>query len=468
LIGCRHVSIIKSRILFRIILPFTLLFALGTFIMWGSSALLVSHFFDEGLRLQLLRVANGISQSGFFLNPHVLNQVKGIVDADIVLCDPAGQVLSSTIDEQWLRTVPISSLITDGKKRSAGHEVAINGQNRWVVFQEVTLPDHGRAYISLWQPMGIANDFKHSISNLTALIAILGIVALAVAGYAVARSISIPVVQLARMTEKVASGDLHCRASIQGDDEIAQLGHSFNAMIDRLQESERKLVEAGQLAAVGQLAAGVAHEIKNPLTAIKMFVQVLQGRMVADSKNLETLGIVLSEINRLDRIVEQIVHRARPEDGIRLELTHPEELLGEVLQISHDSLRVAHIAVFTDFGRDMPMVALDRAKMKQVLWNIIVNAKDAMPLGGELRVTARHLSDQGMLELIVEDTGGGLAAGVEPEACFTSFFTTKPEGLGLGLTMSRKIVARHGGTLTLSPRAAGGVRVAVALPTSKA
>lgn len=453
-----------NRILFRITLPFTLLFATVALLTWASSLLMAGHFFDQGLKQQLLRVANGISQSSFLLNPHVLRQVKEMVDADIALIDPAGQVLSSTIDEQWLDNIPVYQMIEAAGAGRTVHEASINDQPYRAVFQEVTLPDQGRMYLSLWQPTAVARAFKTSIFMITGGIALLGVFAMALAGYWVARSISIPVVRLAEVSDRVASGDFHSKVAVLGNDEIAQLGHSFNAMIDRLQESERKLVEAGKLAAAGQLAAGVAHEIKNPLTAIKMFVQVLQGRMAADPKNLETLGIVLSEIDRLDRIVEQIVHRARPEDGVRLEITSLADILSEVVRVCQDSLQAAHIVLSVDVATAMPLVPVDREKIKQVLWNIIVNAKDSMPRGGQLAVSARHSSATGIVELTFEDNGVGLADGVKPEACFDSFFTTKPEGLGLGLTMSRQIVARHGGTLTLAPREEGGVQVVVALP----
>lgn len=456
----------STRILFRIVLPFTFLFTLVTILSWISSVLLGGHFFDAGLRQQLVRVAQGVSQSPFLLNPLILKQVKGIVDAEIVLSDGDGQVLSSTIAPEDALAQEIFTVISKNighYKDDVGYEVAIESRVYRGVFLKISSVDLKHAYLSLWQSTAGAGEFKKSIVMVTAIISLVGIIALAAAGYAIARSISTPVVQLARISEQVASGDFCCRVEIQGQDEIAQLGQAFNNMIDRLHESERKLVEAGKLAAAGQLAAGVAHEIKNPLTAIKMFVQVLQGRMTTDSKNLETLGIVLSEINRLDRIVEQIVQRARPEDGVRLELTQPVDLLDEVLLVSRDSLREAHITVRTDIADDIPMVALDREKIKQVLWNIIVNAKDAMLRGGELLVRVRHAVGQGTVELIFEDTGVGLLAGVEPEACFSSFFTTKPEGLGLGLSMSREIVARHGGTLTLTSRNGGGVCVTITL-----
>ena len=454
-----------NRILFRIILPFTLLFAVITLLTWASSVLLTGHFFDKGLRMQLLRVANGISHSGFLLNPHVLRQVKEMVDADIVLFTPSGQVMSSTIDQQWLHEGPILSLMRNGQGtvRLPGKEVTINGEVFRVVFQEVRLEDRGRAYLSLWQSSAVADSFKNSILATTGAIALLGLVSLVVAGYMVARSISIPVVQLASITERVANGDFSSRVEARGGNEIAMLGHSFNTMIDRLLASERKLVETEKLAAVGQLAAGVAHEIKNPLTSIKMFVQVLQGRMAADPKNRETLDVVLSEINRLDRIVEQIVQRARPDEGIYLEMCQPVPLLQEVLTLCMDSLGAARVEVETGFSPDIPLLALDRARIKQVFWNIILNARDAMPNGGKLVVTVRRAAFGDMVELIFADTGTGLAD-LDSETCFRSFFTTKPEGLGLGLSMSRKIVEKHRGGLHLRSRPGGGAMAVLTLP----
>jgi two-component system sensor histidine kinase HydH len=220
-------------------------------------------------------------------------------------------------------------------------------------------------------------------------------------------------------------------------------------------------VESEKLATAGQMAAGLAHEIRNPLTSIKMLGQVLRSRMKNQPEDQKTLDGLVKEIDRLDRTIQEFINRAMPGE---LSLTKGDinREVREVIGVAEESLAAKDIVVHQDLSDDIPTISMDREKTKQVLWNLVLNAKEAMPKGGKLTVATKRVDKQ-FVEISVEDSGHGIADG-EPEQLFQPFFTTKPEGVGLGLTMSRKIIEKHGGELFLENRPQGGIRARVLLP----
>jgi signal transduction histidine kinase len=453
----------RKRIFYRIILPFTLLFTVTTAISWMFSAYFVSRAMEQSLEQQMERVAGVISRSGYVLNPGILQQLKQVINSEIVVFDPKGRPISTTFAD-----LPIPETITGaaaefaaGAQHPTGRDITSGSTRYRITMHPVALPEHGQVFLSVWTPASETEQLKTRIVLFIGSVSLLGILAMAAAGYFIARTITAPVEELVRVTERVAGGNLEQRAHRHGDDEIGVLAESFNQMVERLHDYEQKAVESAKLATAGQLAAGLAHEIRNPLTSIRMLGQVLLGRLKGQSETQEMLHSMVREIDRLDRIIQELIDRAR-QGELRLGWHDVNRQVEEVLKLAEDRLAAQDISVAPELGAGLPELLVDRERVTQILWNLVLNAAEAMPRGGRLRMATRTLENGGVA-ILVEDSGQGFGTS-DPEQLFQPFFSTKPEGMGLGLTVSRKIAEQHAGTLTLENRAEGGNRATLTLP----
>jgi signal transduction histidine kinase len=248
--------------------------------------------------------------------------------------------------------------------------------------------------------------------------------------------------------------------------------------VSQVKRLEEQLRRSDRLSSLGTLSASIAHEIKNPLVAIKTFVQLIP-ESKTDLQFLDNFGeIVGSEVNRIDNIVNQLLSFARTTKGILGEV-HVHEVIESTLRlVQHDLLR-KQIRYTKSFEANMDMVWADKYKLEQVILNIILNAQDAMPSGGTLRLStqlreygsANHSSDTSVtpqvsqpgLAILFEDDGSGFKPEVLHKA-FDPFFTTKNSGTGLGLSIVYDIVTEHGGEIKLMNRPEGGACVQICLP----
>ena len=221
--------------------------------------------------------------------------------------------------------------------------------------------------------------------------------------------------------------------------------------MDRLMRQER-------LATMGEMAAQLAHEIRNPLLAIGATVQALATDPKGDGDTRELLAMVGGEVTRLDMLLRDYLSMAA-RNNATMESVDLADLAGEVLAVLRHSPRAAGRALDLEVPEDLRLRA-DPDGLRHVLFNLLSNAIEATPSGG--RVVVRGAAAGAEVELHVEDTGPGL--GVEPSRCFEAFFTTKKNGTGLGLSVVRQVVEAHGGRVSLSNRQEGGCRATVILP----
>jgi two-component system sensor histidine kinase AtoS len=260
-----------------------------------------------------------------------------------------------------------------------------------------------------------------------------------------------------------------------------------------LQSLERQLHRADRLAALGQMAAGLAHEIKNPLTSIRAFTQLVS-RKHHDQSFLEKFDrIVPDELNRVNLIIEELLDLAKPTQ-LRLSQVTVPVILHRVIETYSEHLRQQHIGVKTDFAMALPALEADAEQLYRSFANITLNAIEAMPSGGELSIACRPVPrslfdfavpgerdgvptppgraalalDQYAtdVEVVFSDTGEGIPA-AQLDALFTPFYTTKPKGTGLGLALTYKIIEEHRGHIRLSSKVGHGTVVTVTLPSAR-
>lgn len=223
--------------------------------------------------------------------------------------------------------------------------------------------------------------------------------------------------------------------------ELADLASTFNRMLGRLRETQQKLLETERLAAVGKIAASVAHEVRNPLSGIRMNLQLLQQHLAKTGQTDESLTIAIAELERLDGIVQEmlILGRKAEPNRQRIDLA---AIAADVLHLLER--RLAHAGV-TPILQTTPMPAqADPGQIKQVMLNLIINATDAMPQGGTL--TVRTLAREGKARVEIEDTGTGLTL-KENQDPFAWFSTTKTAGSGIGLAVCKQIIEAHNGQI---------------------
>ena len=305
--------------------------------------------------------------------------------------------------------------------------------------------------------------------TLTASIALAG----SVAAMIIARRISQPVFDLVAGTRRIVAGDWSYRASVAPTGEIGELGSAFNAMVHELREGraqleehnrtledrvrqrteelrqkEEALVLSEKLASLGLLAAGVAHELNNPLTSIVMNANLMMEEMDEGTPPYESLKTIDADAGRCRRIIEDLRAFARVRQVERVP-TEVGAVVQQALSSSAHELGRRNVTVQCDLAPGLPKIPWDPARVVQVLTNLLVNAAQAIGEGGRVVIRARR--DEDSLRLEVEDDGAGIPA-AHRARIFDPFFTTKADGTGLGLSISHGIVNEHGGRIEVESR----------------
>ena len=234
--------------------------------------------------------------------------------------------------------------------------------------------------------------------------------------------------------------------------------------ITALKRAEAQAVQSNRLAAMGWLAAALAHEINNPLQAIQANLELAMDFGLEPDEHEKHLHVVRQEIERLAEITRRVLDFARPADDTRYPVSIT-RLIQEALQLVGKQLELAHIQATTDLPADLPSVFVAPNQILQVLLNLSGNAIEAMPDGGHLHITAR--AGENVVELALTNDGPPLSA-EHIERIFDPFFTTKPNGAGLGLSISHSIVSRHGGTINAENlKDQRGVTFTITLPIAR-
>ena len=304
----------------------------------------------------------------------------------------------------------------------------------------------------------------------------------------VARQISKPIRAMADAAQKITEGDYSQKVEISSDDEIGFLANNFNLMVTELVGAHRELkewaetlerkveqrtaelkamqahlIQSEKLAGVGKLAAGVAHEINNPLTCVLTNSSLMLSDLPPDDPRREDLQTVVDETLRCRKIVKGLLDFARQTKPQKhnLDLNKVTE---DVLALVRNQASFQNISIQNEMDPHLPSVLADADQMRQVVLNIILNAADAMPQGGVLRIRSSFDARSNHVTLRISDTGPGIPVEIQ-DKLFEPFFTTKKTGTGLGLSIAYGIIERHKGALKVESSPGRGTTIAVILST---
>ena len=232
--------------------------------------------------------------------------------------------------------------------------------------------------------------------------------------------------------------------------------------LDSLESIDTQLKVSERLAALGRITAGVAHEVKNPLNSMRLWLENLKESLSSDGdgSSQQAVQVLDKEIDRLDQVVKRFLDFTRPMD-VRLEATQLADLLKEVLEIAKPQLEKSNILLAQLLPIDVPEVYVDRALLKQAVLNLVLNAAEAMPNGGHLRLVLSRRGE--MAEIAVGDTGKGIPP-ENQQRIFQLFFTTRPGGSGIGLASTFRIVQLHNGSINFTSEVGRGTTFRIELP----
>jgi len=285
-----------------------------------------------------------------------------------------------------------------------------------------------------------------------------------------------PISNLVKAMHRAEGGDLSARVRQPGRDELGSLGRSLNSMIEKLDATQREverfhteqLIRAERLASIGELAASVAHEIKNPLAGISGAVQVLADDFPKGDPRREITEQILHQSERMDKTIRDLLNYAQPLTG-EPSPVDVNEILDRASFIALPNPARTKVRVHRDFATGLPRTMADGKHLEQAFLNLILNATQAMPTGGDLtlRTVLREVPDaegsRRCIEATVADTGVGIPPQIR-EKIFSPFYTTRTQGTGLGLSITRKIIEQAGGTVTVASEPAKGTTFTVRIP----
>ncbi|HOB74718.1 MAG TPA: cache domain-containing protein [Phycisphaerae bacterium] len=287
---------------------------------------------------------------------------------------------------------------------------------------------------------------------------------------AATRQVLHPIERIVEMTGRVAGGDLSARVGIRPSGEMGRLCRAVDAMADAVAEREeqlelatrRQITQSEKLASIGRLAAGIAHEINNPLTGVLTFTSLLRSKPNLDEQDRADLDLVIRETTRVRNIVRGLLDFAR-ESHSRKEALNINEVVHQATWLLHNQKEFCEISMHEQLAEDLPLVYGDRNQLQQVVLNLALNACEAMPDGGTLTIISRAEGEEVVLS--IQDTGHGIPR-EDLEKIFEPFYTTKPvgKGTGLGLSVTYGILQQHGATLGVKSEIGKGSTFTVRLP----
>ncbi len=395
---------------------------------------------------------------------------KGIKEVSII--NNEGEIIDSSDPEKVGKRRDIKKLGKGLKasRTSSGRKAAEDSSHPYDLVVPVIVGDEQLGYVHINLLLDNIRTIQHD--NFLHRLAATFLVFMFGIGLTIflARRYTKPIQRIVESVNKVAAGDLTETLPVESGDEIGTLSANFNEMVQKLRERElleKRLYEAEHLSKVGQLAAGIAHEIRNPLNYISLAVDHLKGDSSlagseARAERDELLDKIKEEVRRANYMVLNFMSYGRP---LKLRPTSIcyVELLERALSLIQDRLTEQRIELVIDIPPDLPAMEADSELLRTCLVNLITNASHAMPEGGKIILGAHYDEGDSTFHLSFADEGIGIKAEDIPKIT-QPYFTTKEAGIGLGLAITERIVKEHGGVLSVESTLGKGTVFTISLP----
>ena len=289
-----------------------------------------------------------------------------------------------------------------------------------------------------------------------------------------AQRITGPLKKLVEATVRISKGKLAQRINITSQDEIGNLAKSFNKMSRQLlltrkkmEEANLKLIQAEKLASIGRISAGIAHEIRNPLTSVKLNIQKLMQSENLNSIEKEHLDLSQEGIKHMEKSIKDLLDFTRASE-LNVDWFSVEQVLEESIKTLADSLELKKIVLERNYENELPLALVDGDKLRQVFLNVLRNAYEAVEEGGKITIFLSLLEERSGKKIKVEivDDGSGIPE-KDKDIIFELFYTTKTTGIGLGLAIARKIIEQHNGSINLKENMARGTSFEILIPVEE-
>lgn len=338
----------------------------------------------------------------------------------------------------------------------------------WFITRYEPLRDHRGQVVGSLYVGARESTFQRLVGDFSYRVAFIALVSMILAGVIavpIARLIVQPIKSLVEANRRLAKGDMAVRVQPYGSGEVAELGRSFNKMAETLNSTQQELLHKERLASMGQLAAGVAHEINNPLGTILLFSSVLYNETSEDDPKRADLKMIVDETNRCKNIVADLLNFARQQEVLAQDVDL-NVLIKQVVDAARKQPMFVEVAFNLRLAPELPMIQADPAQLQQVFMNLINNAAEAMENGGVITLTSRPV-DGSAVEIAVSDTGCGIPEENQGKL-FTPFFTTKAlgKGTGLGLSIVYGIIKMHKGQIAVRSETGQGTTFTITLPVT--
>ncbi len=397
-----------------------------------------------------------------------IKEVAGIDTVTIFFGDL--RVATNVMTEQGKRAVgtriseAVRTVVLSEGKDYVGRAYVVN---EWFITRYAPLRDSRNNVVGSLYVGARESPFLHLVHNINKRMGMNALVCILLAGVIalpIARFISRPIDNLVKANERLAQGDMDVRVHAPGKGELDVLGQSFNHMVNTLHRTQEELLNKEKLASMGQLAAGIAHQINNPLGSILLFADTLHREAGEEDRRREDLKMIVQETLRCKKIVSDLLNFARQQDVLAQECDVHDILQQAISSVSHQQ-GFAQVQIVQNFASDLPHIQADPFQLVQVFVNLLNNSTEAMPQGGTVTIETRRTHHQQAVEIAVTDTGGGI-----PEEnlgkLFNPFFTTKPlgKGTGLGLSIVYGIIKMHRGQIFVKSQLGKGATFTIILP----
>lgn len=429
---------------------------------WAIATLIFTRTLEQRVADQLADTADVLTRTGLPLTTELLQRVADLQQDEIALLDAKGALVASTAGTLTSRVAPRFAAARSGDPATGTvQRLEVEAEPVIALVRPIPARSNPRAsQLLIAASLKDARDAARRAALGMGLAVLAAGALLVLLQYLLVRSITQPIGQLVAMANEIAAGRRDVRAAPAPHGELQALGTALNDMTAKLASYESELADRSRLAALGEMSARIAHEIRNPLTGLKLHLQLLDERAVPADK--ATVHRLLDEVGRLELIVASSLSLTRPQPAT---LRHGDinAAVDEVLHLMEPSLRHRGIELRRGFAQ-LPTTVFDRDRIKQAVLNLVVNASDALPGGGKVLATSRHDPARGIVAISIEDSGPGIDPQLgDPANAIPG--SNKPFGLGLGLKVCREIVGEHDGRLELGRSdALGGGRATIELP----